>query len=90
MIGMRRTPLGLITSPDLVLIPNTEPGAEVTITTPLKAPTYDCASIAYFKMVRVEGDERFLCFPDNYALGLDVLVLVRGQLSDKEPPPEPW
>jgi hypothetical protein len=46
----------------------------------LKAPTYDCASIAYFKMVDADGK---LCFPDNYQLGLDVLVMVRGQRPDE-------
>jgi transcriptional regulator with XRE-family HTH domain len=71
---------GLITSPDYVPILDTEPGAEVTIAAPLKAPTYDCASVAYFKMV---DSQRYLCFPDNYTLGLDVLVLVRGQLPDQ-------
>lgn len=43
-----------------------------------KAPTYDCSSIAYFKMV---DNERQLCFPDSYQLGLDVLVRVEGQRS---------
>jgi transcriptional regulator with XRE-family HTH domain len=67
---------GLITSPRFVEIPNTEPEAVAEITATLKAPTYDCSSIAYFKMV--DGD-RSLCFPDNYQLGLDVLVRVEGQ-----------
>ena len=48
----------------------------VEITALLKAPTYDCSSIAYFKMVDTEGA---LCFPDAYQLGLDVLVRVEGQ-----------
>jgi hypothetical protein len=42
----------------------------------LKAPGYDCTSIAYFKMVDADG---LLCFPDDYALGLDALVRVTGQ-----------
>lgn len=75
-----KTGPGLITSPEFVLIPATEPGAVAEITTPLKAPTYDCTSIAYFKMVDADG---FLCFPENYMLGLDVLVLVRGQVPDR-------
>jgi transcriptional regulator with XRE-family HTH domain len=70
---------GLITSLRFADIPNTEPGKAVAITAPLKAPTYDCSSIAYFKMVDAEGK---LCFPDNYQLGLDVLVLVSGQQPD--------
>ena len=81
---------GLITPPDLIPIPDTQPGSEVTISASLNAPTYDCAAIAYFKMIRMEREERFLCFPDNYTLGLDVLVLVRGQLPDQESPPDPW
>jgi transcriptional regulator with XRE-family HTH domain len=72
---------GLITSPRFIPILNTEPGEIVRISAPLKAPTYDCASIAYFKMVDAEGNR---CFPDSYSLGLDVLVLVRGQKPDVE------
>jgi transcriptional regulator with XRE-family HTH domain len=70
---------GLISSPRYIPILDTQPGETVVISAPLKAPTYDCASIAYFKMVDSEGQ---LCFPDNYTLGLDVLVLVRGQMPD--------
>lgn len=70
---------GLITSLRYADIPDTQPGKPVEITAPLRAPTYDCASIAYFKMIDAESQ---LCFPDNYALGLDVLVLVRGQKPD--------
>ncbi len=72
---------GLISSLRFVDIPSTEPGAVVAITAPLKAPTYDCSSIAYFKMVDAAGA---LCFPDSYQLGLDVLVMVRGQKPDIE------
>ncbi len=64
---------GLIVSPRYVDIPDTEPGEIAEISAPLKAPGYDCSSIAYFKMVDHEG---FLCFPDDYQLGLDVLVRV--------------
>jgi transcriptional regulator with XRE-family HTH domain len=71
---------GLITSLRFAEVPDARPGDTVEITAPLKAPTYDCASIAYFKMVDAEGR---LCFPDRYQLGLDVLVLVRGQRPDE-------
>lgn len=74
-----RTGPGLITSVQYYPVPNAAPGDTVTIEAWLKAPTYDCASIAYFKMVHPDGR---LCFPDRYQLGLDVLVLVRGQLPD--------
>ena len=60
---------GLITSPKHVPVPDTKPG-------PLKAPTYDCASIAYFKMVDADAQ---LCFLDNYQLGLNVLVMAEGR-----------
>jgi transcriptional regulator with XRE-family HTH domain len=66
---------GLISSLRLVDVPDTKPGVVAEITALLKAPTYDCSSIAYFKMVDAAGK---LCFPDSYQLGLDVLVLVRG------------
>jgi hypothetical protein len=67
---------GLITSLRFVDIPDTEPGEIAEVTAPLKAPTYDCSSIAYFKMVDADGA---LSFPDSYQLGLDVLVRVEGQ-----------
>jgi hypothetical protein len=70
-----------MTSLRYVDIAATEPGEEVAITAPLKAPIYDCSSIAYFKMV--DSDEQ-LCFPDSYQLGLDVLVRVWGQRADEE------
>lgn len=72
---------GLISSQRFADIPDTRPGAVAAITAPLKAPTYDCSSIAYFKMVDAEGR---LCFPDSYQLGVDVLVMVRGQRPDIE------
>ena len=74
---------GLITSLRFVDIANTKPGEAAAITAPLKAPTYDCSSIAYFKMVDAEGR---LCWPDSYQLGLDVLVMVRGQRGDEVDP----
>jgi transcriptional regulator with XRE-family HTH domain len=70
---------GLISSLRFVDIPNTQPGEIAEVTAPLKAPTYDCSSIAYFKMVDAKGS---LCFPDSYQLGLDVLVMVKGQRED--------
>jgi transcriptional regulator with XRE-family HTH domain len=71
---------GLITSLRFVNVADTEPGQVAEITATLKAPTYDCSSIAYFKMVDSEGR---LCFPDSYQLGLDVLVRVEGQRPDE-------
>jgi transcriptional regulator with XRE-family HTH domain len=71
---------GLISSLRFIEVPDTEPEEVAEIKTTLKAPTYDCTSIAYFKMVDSDGR---LCFPDNYQLGLDVLVRVAGQMPDK-------
>jgi transcriptional regulator with XRE-family HTH domain len=70
---------GLITSIRCYDVPDTEPGSTVAITASLKAPTYDCSSIAYFKMIDSKGR---LCFPDSYQLGLDILVRVEGQGAD--------
>jgi transcriptional regulator with XRE-family HTH domain len=64
---------GLITSERFVPVPDTEPGEIAEIQAVLKAPGYDCSSIAYFKMVDEQG---FFCFPDVHQLGLDVLVRV--------------
>jgi hypothetical protein len=57
-------------------VPDTKPGQVAEIRAGLKAPTYDCSSIAYFKMVDLDGR---LCWPDSYQLGLDVLVRVGEQ-----------
>lgn len=62
-------------------MPHTPPGEVAEIRAFLKAPTYDCTSIAYFKMVDEEG---LLCFPNRYQLGLEVLVRVEGQVPDVE------
>jgi hypothetical protein len=70
---------GLITSLRFVDIPDAKPGESIEITATLKAPTYDCSSIAYWKMVDSDGA---LCFPSSYQLGLDVLVRVEGQRPD--------
>jgi hypothetical protein len=72
---------GLITSQRHVPIEDTEPGQIAEIDALLKAPGYDCTSIAYFKMVDREG---FLCFPDEHQLGLDVLVRVQRNTSGKQ------
>jgi Ig-like domain-containing protein len=76
-----KTGPGLITSERYYPIPDTEPGQIAEIPVLLKAPTYDSTSIAYFKMVDAEG---FLCFPNRYQLGLEVIVRVEGQLPDVE------
>ncbi len=69
---------GLITSERYIPIPDTKPGKVATISAKLRAPSYDCTSIAYFKMVKtLEGDAVALCFPEDYQLGLDVLVSIR-------------
>jgi hypothetical protein len=70
---------GLIVSPPFVDVPDARPGEIVGISVGLRAPGYDCSSIAYFKMVDADG---FLCFPDSYQLGLDVLVRVAGPPAD--------
>jgi transcriptional regulator with XRE-family HTH domain len=72
---------GLITSPRHVPIDDAEPGEVVEISVPLIAPSHDCSSIAYFKMVDEDG---FLCFPDEHQLGLDVLLRVERNVSGSQ------
>ncbi|HEX6700889.1 MAG TPA: NBR1-Ig-like domain-containing protein [Gaiellaceae bacterium] len=64
---------GLITSERFVPVPDTKPREIAQIQAFLKAPGYDCTSIAYFKMVDEVG---LFCFPDAHQLGLDVVVRV--------------
>jgi hypothetical protein len=76
---------GLITSPRYIPIPDTKPGMIATIKAELRAPSYDCTSIAYFKMVVIREDgSAVLCFPGDYQLGLDVLVGVTGDVAEIE------
>ncbi len=75
---------GLITSLRYVDVPDARPGDVAEITTWLKAPTYACSSIAYFKMVDKMSR---LCFPDAYQLGLDVLVRVERQRPARDDAP---
>jgi transcriptional regulator with XRE-family HTH domain len=78
-----RTGPGLITSERFIPVPDTKPGKIAKIVGRLRAPSYDCTSIAYFKMVRTQDDGGLvLCFPEDYQLGLDVLVMVRGENPD--------
>ncbi len=56
--------------------PVESPGETAEVQAVLRAPGYDCTSIAYYKMVDSAGN---LSFPDAYQLGLDVLVRVAGQ-----------
>ncbi len=88
--GPRAGP-GLIRSERTYPIPETQPGEIASIEAQFTAPIYDCSTIAYFKMVDADGR---LCFPDNYQVGLDVLILVRGQADppltlDGQPDSEP-
>jgi transcriptional regulator with XRE-family HTH domain len=71
---------GLITSLRRTEIPDAEPGETIEIEAPLRAPGYGCSTIAYFKMIDADG---YLCFPDDYQLGLDVLVRVTHVTSMK-------
>ena len=76
---------GLITSERYVSVPDTKPGKVATIRATLRAPSYDCSSIAYFKMVRETAEGlTALCFPGDYQLGLDVLVGVSGDVAEVE------
>ena len=80
----RQSPLdgpGLIGSPRHAAIPDTDPGDIAQIAVTLRAPSYDCTSIAYFKMVNTDG---LLCFPDEHQLGLDVLVCVKRNTSGSQ------
>jgi hypothetical protein len=72
---------GLISSAGYLPIPNASLGEAITISAILKAPTYECTSIAYFKMIDADG---LLCFPDQNSLGLDVLVRVERSTTDAQ------
>jgi DNA-binding XRE family transcriptional regulator len=64
---------GVPTSPKKVRIPDTQSGAEVDITVPMRSQPLAGASQAHFKMVDDQGWEYF---PDRYALGLVVSIIV--------------
>jgi transcriptional regulator with XRE-family HTH domain len=86
--GRRLERQGPLTGPGLITsltrhipIPDTEPGEIAEIQAVLKAPGYDCTSIAYFKMVHEDGS---LCFPDEHQLGLDILVRVERNTMGRQ------
>jgi transcriptional regulator with XRE-family HTH domain len=86
--GRRLEREGPLSGPGLIMsfsrsveIPDTDPGEICEIQVPLRAPGYDCSSIAYFKMIDADG---LLCFPDEHQLGLDVLVLVRRNTAGSQ------
>jgi Ig-like domain from next to BRCA1 gene len=66
----------LITSDRRVRIPDTSPGETVDITVELTAPKLPGSAIAYWQIVDVEGRP---CFPDRYADGIYVAVVVRDE-----------
>lgn len=74
---------GVPTSPARVRIPDTQPGEEVDITVPVRAQPLAGASQAHWKMVDNSGWEYF---PDRYALGLVLSIVVRANDGNLPPP----
>lgn len=70
---------GVPTSPARVRIPDTRPGEEVDITVPVRAQPLAGASQVHWKMVDDLGWEYF---PDRYALGLVLSIVVSDGHSD--------
>ncbi len=62
-----------LTSPRFVPVPNAQPGDEVTIEVPIRAPYIETAAVAQWKMV--DADD-LLYFPTEYSMGLGMYVLV--------------
>jgi transcriptional regulator with XRE-family HTH domain len=67
-----------LTSPRFVPIPDTEPGQEVTVSVPLRAPQMETAAVAHWKMV--DADD-LLYFPTKNSVGLGLYVLVGHDAS---------
>jgi transcriptional regulator with XRE-family HTH domain len=63
-----------ITSPRLVPIADTNPGESVDIEIEVEAPALPGSTIAYWQMVDTKGRP---CFPDRYADGIYVQLVVR-------------
>lgn len=61
----------LISSPEIVPIPDTAPGANVQIAVQMRAPACATTTTVLWKMVDANGD---LCFPDRYPYGLTSTV----------------
>ncbi|MDZ5144941.1 NBR1-Ig-like domain-containing protein [Microbacterium testaceum] len=70
-----RAGVNLITTPELTPIPDTSPGEVVDITVPCVAQFLEGSSRANLKMSRSDGS---YYFPDKYAQGLIVAVLVQA------------
>ncbi len=67
-----------LTSERFTRVPDTEPGAQVTISVPLHTPQMETAAVAQWKMV---DDDDLLFFPDRYSVGLALYVLVGHEAS---------
>lgn len=70
--------LGLITAPETVSIPDTEPGEEVRISVTMRAPRVAAFTTCLYKMVDSTGQ---LCFPDSHPAGLSSTI----QVNKNEP-----
>lgn len=66
---------GLIGSPVLTPIPDTQPGQTVDVSVPCTAQTHEGSSAATFKMADKDGN---LYFPGQYGVGLMVAITVVG------------
>ncbi|WAC90218.1 NBR1-Ig-like domain-containing protein [Mycobacterium sp. Aquia_213] len=71
---------GVPTSLSRVRIPDTQPGEEVDITVPVRSQPLAGASQVHWKMVDDQGWEYF---PDRYALGLVLSIVVSGGHSEE-------
>ena len=67
-----------LTSERFTRVPDTEPGAQVTISVALHTPQMETAAVAQWKMVDVDD---LLFFPDRYSVGLALYVLVGHEAS---------
>ncbi len=72
----------LISSPEIVPIPDTAPGASVQIAVQMRAPAYPTSTTVLWKMVDAKGE---LYFPDRYRYGLlcTVHVVEKSSLFGK-------
>jgi transcriptional regulator with XRE-family HTH domain len=69
-----------LTSARFTPVPDTEPGAEVTVSVELRTPQMETAAVAQWKMV---DEDDLLYFPTVYSVGLGLYVLVGHELNSE-------
>lgn len=77
-VGPRAPLYAPVSQQERTAVPTTKPGETATIKVPMLGPQLPGESVTYFHMVHEDGT---LCFPDRYADGVWLQIIVRQPTS---------